>query len=691
MPASNSAPGEATASVGSLLIDIGRPKEAVYLLTRAVEFVHPDRAVNDVQTGLLAVPLGLAWMRADNLAKAKGWFDYAVTKLTEAFGVDHPMTAAALRRLGYCEVRLGERESARLTLRQSRAGTLRQRHAVRHAAVPASARLAAHHATFYDDEMLFSLEMAHALANPAGLPDLVALQLQRKGAVLDAMLPVPGNDGPETALLRAQLSAAAGELARAYQALERNPTAEARSETDRLTALRDRLEGDLMPRSARLRDEKAEAGLDLAALCRGLPKRALLLDFVLYLDYQPIPNGMRLTMKLAALAVEQDGCKARLVDLGEAKPVQTLVQAWRKTLNAGGSVRGAAALGDDAAKGVPDWHEGAKALYLKILQPFAAELARAKLLVVSPDADLHFVPFAALQAPDGRLLADHVAVALVDSVRHLARAGMATAGKDKAVTASVGQGALVLGGATFGVSAGAPTLALASQGGGGCPTVFQADWADLPGTQVEALAVAQQLRAAKVPVELRKGEDANEATFKRLAPGRRYLAVATHGWFAPAACARDDDMQPRDPLLLSGLVLAGANRRAATGEDGWLTAAEIAALDLRSVELVVLSACETGLGDANQAVGEGVFGLRRAFARAGAAGVVMSLWQVPDKETAELMSRFWTGVATCKGADCSPWTALRDAQRDLRMALVAAGGEAHPYLWAAFVYSGVVQ
>ena len=161
------------------------------------------------------------------------------------------------------------------------------------------------------------------------------------------------------------------------------------------------------------------------------------------------------------------------------------------------------------------------------------------------------------------------------------------------------------------------------------------------------------------------GVQADEQEFKTLAPGHRVLHLATHGFFLDEACdsgpATKDARSTRsvhreNPLRLSGLAFVGANRHEppAQGEDdGILTSEEISTVDLRAVDWVVLSACDTGVGDVRP--GEGVFGLRRAFSIAGARSLVMSLWPVEDASARQWMAalydaRFARGMSTAKAS-----------------------------------------
>jgi CHAT domain-containing protein len=137
-----------------------------------------------------------------------------------------------------------------------------------------------------------------------------------------------------------------------------------------------------------------------------------------------------------------------------------------------------------------------------------------------------------------------------------------------------------------------------------------------------------------------------------------------------------------NPLLRSGLALAGANTwlkrdtLPEEAEDGILTAEDVSGMNLSNTEIVVLSACQTALGEV--IIGEGVFGLQRAFVLSGAQTLIMSLWKVPDEQTKELMIDFYKRLLSCKPRA----EALRESQ------LAMKEKYPNPYFWGAFICQG---
>jgi CHAT domain-containing protein len=190
------------------------------------------------------------------------------------------------------------------------------------------------------------------------------------------------------------------------------------------------------------------------------------------------------------------------------------------------------------------------------------------------------------------------------------------------------------------------------------------------------------------------GARATETAIKgKRAP--RVLHIATHGFFLhdqtlqrrpPGGLAQiggsgsvfGPSLSTENPLLRSGLALAGANRRESGAQDGILTALEVAGLDLWGTELVVLSACDTGRGKV--VVGEGVYGLRRALVIAGAESQLVSLWEVDDEATRELMEAYYARLAAGEGRS--------EALRRVQLEMLGSEEYSHPYYWASFIPIG---
>jgi len=381
-----------------------------------------------------------------------------------------------------------------------------------------------------------------------------------------------------------------------------------------------------------------------------------------------------------------------LIDLGPAEPIEKAVQAVRETLH-------------DPRKSIVELGEPEAERELKarlgrladlVLTPLRSRLDKASQWVLGPDASLWLVPFEALPLGDGYVVEKH-AVRYVTSGRDLLPNGRSSARPGPA---------LVLADPDFDhkpdqkaapVRKGTNTNLVALSGGLAASEKLPA-FARLPGTAAEAAAVVPALqRLTRQPPVLKTGTDAQEGLVKTT-KGPRILVLSTHGYFLPdqeAAApelfadalqsAMSKDGKPLEyPLLRCGLALAGANfkgARPAGAEDGVLTGLEVVGCDLTGTSLVVLSACETGLGQVQN--GQGVSGLRQAFHVAGAKAVLASLWQVPDRQTAELVTAFFTELE--KGGDQAE--ALRRAQLRVIGRRRELDGAAHPFFWAAFTLS----
>jgi CHAT domain-containing protein len=392
----------------------------------------------------------------------------------------------------------------------------------------------------------------------------------------------------------------------------------------------------------------------------------MLVEYVVYRPFDPLAVARDARFgpaRYVAFVLGRTGAP-RSIDLGDAESIDALVDRVRRGLR-------------DPKDGTVA--EAARALDARVMAPVRGHLGGHLSLYVSPDAALNLVPFAALVDEQGRYLAERFRLSYLTSGRDLLQ------GTDDAPR----RGApLVVANPRFDESG-------RSRGPGASDAraadLSRARFPPLPGTAGEADAIAPLLPGATVLT----GASATERAVKA-AHGPRILHVATHGFFL------DPAVQPAvkegrllvmeapsngqagvldNPLLRSGLAFAGANRReGGDGEDGILTALEATALDLWGTQLAVLSACETGLGEARRS--EGVYGLRRALVMAGAESQLMSLWQVSDLATRDLMAGFYRRLAAGEGRA----EALRAVQLEMR----TQPGRAHPYYWASFILSGSV-
>ncbi|MGV3660444.1 MAG: CHAT domain-containing protein [Prosthecobacter sp.] len=435
---------------------------------------------------------------------------------------------------------------------------------------------------------------------------------------------------------------------------------------------------------------------DLDTVRRAVPSRACLVEMLRL----RLPGGGHAYVAWLIPPVSE-GTPA-FVNLGDAAPVEKAVARAHREIH-------------EAPERIVKEGEAAAEKHLRVvcgdlarlvLDPLLPHLKNVERCFIAPDAALWLVPWASLPADSDTYLVEKLEICQVATGRELTRPP----------TISQSGAPLVLADPDFDLSPSAARRSLAALHGGGQPSAAPPrlvatrsvtrntlpKMERLPGTAAEARAILPALaRYAGAEAALLTGDKALEGAFKS-ASRPRVVMLSTHGFFFPASdtpaatassmldfspAVTGDATQVDNPLLRCGLLLAGCNARGKTPatsglDDGVLSGLEILGVDLEGCELVVLSACETGLGKAED--GEGVAGLRQAFQLAGARGVMDTLWAIPDEETTRLMELFFQHLSQKK----RPAEALREAQRQIIASRRQLGSAAHPFFWGAFGFTG---
>jgi CHAT domain-containing protein/tetratricopeptide (TPR) repeat protein len=632
-----------------------------------------------------------------NFEAARGGYQRAVSIREARLGTEHPLTAEAAVKLARLQLTMGE-ESAALD------GSLRAEKTIREQVRRMARRLSDRDALKYETLQTSGLDVAEsALITARSGPEAFS---SRTGEIWDAVIRARAQVLDEMATRHRDISELRSPaLAPRLETLDAarlglsaliagGPQGDAEGFKSRLQAARDTIDGAeraLAQDSLAYRGDRDRSRGGLPDIVAVLPADTALLAFTLF--NRLTASGTRSEPWYMAWLLAPGGGPPRSFPIGAAATIDSLIETWRHeagTLPA-----------DEQA--LARYQSAGMALRKAIWDPVSLSVRRAAKVLIVPDGMIHLVNFSTLPDKDGYLVESGPTMHYLSTEQDLI--GNHSSPRKHG-------GLLALGGVDFDTlplpveeqrallqtpgrpDAGEPVTEVRNLFRGALPAcdAFRAvRFPALPGSGDEAAEVAKLWRGA--PEErggsstiLLTGRQAGEGILKRLAPQAGTIHLATHAISIEGACHARSTPAASSLLHLSGLILAGANQRGSSiapdGEDGILTSEEIASLDLRGIEWVVLSGCQTGLGTVLK--GEGIFGLRRSFQIAGARTLIMSLWPVTDHDAREWIVKLYR--ARLDGR--SSMDSIRAADRAVLEARRKAKVSTHPFFWGAFVAAG---
>ena len=683
------------ADMALTLVQIGQSSRAQAAATRAVDIWERLETPDAPEYATALALYGDVQARRGNYAVARDYYKKAMAIRSRVFGLTHPAysevqvaLALSLAKLGDGGPALGNAMNAEAAGRNHLRMMLRslpERQSLNYAAVRPRGL-----------DLILSLTGSTAEAVVPAIDSVI----RARALVLDEMaarqhsLQTPSETADP---LRITFTAAQQRLANlTVRGPDQLPPAQYAALLEDARREAEQAEQALAEKSAEFRAERDRAQLGLDEVKAALPADAALVSFVRYdrTVFSARPSSRSVSSYLAF--VLRQGQPPAVLPLGPAQAIDALVAKWRTDIaaDASASAQAASATNASQASGV--------ALRRSVWDPVSPMLASARRVFIVPDGTLSLVPFAALPIGQSSFLLERAPVIhYLSSERDL-------------VTPARGEprsgGLLAIGGPAFdnvSPTASKPQTSLRAA---------EQTCAGLQGIRFQPLAGALQevneisrvwnayatSTGGAASASVLVGRAASETAFKQQAANYRVLHLATHGFFLTGDCVTTAPAGTRavgglatvtaptrpvdNPLLLSGLALAGANRRrsaAPDADDGILTAQEVASLNLGGVEWAVLSACDTAVGEIKN--GEGVLGLRRAFQVAGAHTVIMSLWSVDDQATRAWMralyeARFAKQLSTDQAVHQASLALLKD-RRSRHLST-------NPFYWAAFVAAG---
>jgi CHAT domain-containing protein len=606
-------------------------------------------------------------------SKAEPLYQQALSIREKTLGANHPTVATSLTNLAVMYNAQGNLTQTHELLNQT--AEIEERNLDLILSTGSESRRSAYIATLSGTtDVAISFHLNDA---PGSLPSAqLALStiLRRKGRVLssltDSLQSLQQNLAPADRALLEQLTAIRSQRATlTFQGPGQLTREQHQTTLAQLKTQEDDLENQLARKSAEFRAEVQP--ITLANVQKQIPKNAALVELVKYYPFnaKAIKKEPQWAEPHYAAYILKANGELQWVNLGKAELIDQSVAQFRQALQSSTS----------------NIKPIARKLDQQLMQPIRVKLGGTRQLLLSPDSQLNLIPFAALVDEKNQYLVENYDMTYLSSGRDLLKLQSTTASHKR-------QAPVIMADPDYqnqGVTASATAQTEKNRSSRDLNLIFS----PLPGTQAEASQLQKLLPKATLLTQTQ----ATEQALKQV-NSPEILHIATHGFFletdleaVPSGTDRagidviykpGHSQQPRqsyeNPLLRSGLALAGANARKSGGEDGIFTALEAAGLNLRGTQLVVLSACETGLGDVTN--GEGVYGLRRAFVMAGSASQVLSLWKVDDQGTKDWMVAYYQQLLQREGRG--------QALRQTQLQMLGSNSYGHPYYWAAFIPSG---
>jgi tetratricopeptide (TPR) repeat protein/CHAT domain-containing protein len=677
---------------------MGRYKEAETLYRQALDIWKPALGDRHPDVALTLHNLASLHQAMGSYGEAEPLYLQALEIKTAVLGKDHPDVATTLNSLAALFAATSREQQALELMKQAQSI---DDHLIRHvfSFASESQRMGYIKALRGEMDSFLSLVSRHLSNSPAAVMDAMDMVLKRKAIVAEALAAqrdaVLGGRYPDLAPTLHKLRTLNAQIARKIMSGPGPEGPEAHRELlEKWKAEKESIEVLLASRIPEIDLERRLADANRRKVADALPEGAVLVEFVRFnpFDFKAIPAQGQSPWKparyLAFVLPAGEPRNIRMIDLGDADAIDAMISDFRIAIKADKPSARVGAAGDAR---VPRVDVGPK-LREALFDPIKKGLGERKRLFLAPDDKIYLLPFGVLPEDKERCIIDDYYISYVGAGRDVLRFG--------APWAPGSADPLVIADPDYNLELDAKTAQTGQTAARERQSRDMAGYASrferLPGTRVEGEHIADMLGVKPIEGGLatkRQLENANSP---------RILHIATHGFFLPdqalvpgtkdsqtdrGKSAAADTANPlsrgvENPLLRSGLVLAGANTwlsgktESPEAANGILTAEDASGLDLLFTDLVVLSACQTGLGDIK--VGEGVFGLRRAFLLAGAKTLLMSLWKIPDEETRMLMEGFYKRILEGKPR--------ADALREAQLAVKAAIPE--PLYWGAFICQG---